>query len=163
MQLISLWASGNPFKRNHHHDFAWLSAMDTTFPSAKTRSAICFSATCQEGQRAQRAGAEVDILGGVIFGKIFVVASGQRVHSSPKLYTSHWVWLLGCSFALDCESEYKLHSTVLFKMPHSLVEIVMIYPGRNHNCINSLSSRNWHGTPTPSHVASSTGTVSAAQ
>ena len=56
-------------KENHYH-FAWHTAADMTILSAKTRSAICFSATYQEGQRAQRAGAEVDIKGGVIFGKI---------------------------------------------------------------------------------------------
>ena len=60
LALISLWPSGNPFKRNHHH-FAWHSATDMTILSATTRSAICFSATYQEGQRAQRAWAEVDI------------------------------------------------------------------------------------------------------
>ena len=58
-----------------------------------------------------------------------------------QVYSSHWVWLLGCSFALDRDSEYKLHCAVLLKIPRSLGEILTIYRRRNHNRIDSLSSR----------------------
>ena len=57
------------------------------------------------------------------------------------VYSSHWVWLLGCSFALDRDSEYKLHCAVLLQIPRSLGEILTIYRRRNHNRIDSLSSR----------------------
>ena len=78
-----------------------------------------------------------------------------------QVYSSHWVWLLGCSFALDRDSEYKVYCAVLLKIPRSLGEILTIYGRRNHNRIDSLSSRisKLAETPTRSHVAPSTGTL----
>ena len=96
------------FVKNFINEFAWHSATDVTIQleSAKTRSAICFSATYQEGQRAQRAGGEVDIGWGHLWKDLLLfLESGYKLH----VYSSHWVWLLGCSFALDRDSEYKLH------------------------------------------------------
>ena len=86
------------------------------------------------------------------------VVSGERVPTSLP-GSSHWVWLLGCSFALDRDSEYKLHCAV--KDPRTLGEILTICRRRNHNRIDSLSSRisKLAETPTPSHIAPSTGTL----
>ena len=70
----------------------------------------------------------------------FIVVSGERVPTS-LLEPLYWVWLLGCSFALHRDSEYKLHCAVLLKIPRSLGEILTIYRRRNHNRIDSLSSR----------------------
>ena len=56
----------------------------------------------------------------------FVVVSGERVPTSLLVPLGVAAWVFVCSFALNRESEYKLHCPVLLKIPRSMGEILTI-------------------------------------
>ena len=160
--LISLWPSGNPFKRkplplrlplihgcDHSTSISYDSVSNLFLRDIPGRT---------EGTEGwSRSGHK--LIGWGHFWKdllLFLESGYLQLYSR----SSHWVWLLGCSFALDRDSEYKLHCAVQWYLAHweqSLRFITEEITTASIRC--SAEFRNWHETPTPSHVAPSTGTL----
>ena len=154
--LISLWPSGNPFKRKPQPLRLALSHGYDHSISYDSVSNLFLRDIPGRTEGLSRSG---HIGWGHLWKDLLLFLESGYL----QVYSSHWVWLLGCSFALDRESEHKLHCAVLLKIPRSMGEILTIHRScrRNHNRIDSLSRRisKLAETPTPSHVAPSTGTL----